>query len=694
MPLTLMRNDLSKPDRLKYAAKQLQAEADLRAQVQRTRLQLQDAWLLTYLLVDLSQSGQDIPKTRERYYSPRPANIVDTAKRVLARNPLKYHATARHMMADAGEGGTRDQVRMLENVLHGLQYDADRQLAMRGELSARQQTAFHSLVRGAWAYKLHLSTEAKTGTGSPSYYEQYDPRTCFPVWDKQGLESVIVHNVTTLGQVLYSYEKELRPYVDLAVQIQRHYKGRGQEIDYSFLHVPLDLYEWSSREEQGLLLDLSGLPDDLGGRMQTNDWEARRFAWLQEPYRHGFGRCLVQYGNVNGVPVGLVDKAAAESYVASATLQLPVHQGGSLTTGALPIPPVLYLANGSRYTPMAGWVDPAGALAGRAIYANIAHLFPELNKLLATLKQAIVQEVRGTWTLTTRNGQLFNVEVGNGTVNPLQLGEALTKVNANIQAPDAYQLLQWMSQEISDGTIDLRFILASESEATGHLRARLEQAALIATEDYKDGLQQWGVSVAESFMSQYRASRKGAFKDWTLVGREGQQQSRFFVVDVDGEVDELLRAGSEPPVIEATVKVAMPVDMVARINMAKVAIDPSNPIMSLAMALDLIMEFDDPQAAEDMILQDIGNRNPSIVLMRIANAFAENGAPELAQMILQDNFRSAFANQTQNTAGASVTGASGAARGIQSGTQPPEIGSGGATEQPSAGRTTAPARVQ
>src|SRR5574343_203165 len=145
MPLTLMRNDLSKPDRLKYAAKQLQAEADLRGQVQRTRLQLQDAWLLTYLLVDLSQSGQDIPKTRERYYSPRPANIVDTAKRVLARNPLKYHATARHMMADASEGGTRDQVRMLENVLHGLQYDADRQLAMRGELSARQQTAFHSL---------------------------------------------------------------------------------------------------------------------------------------------------------------------------------------------------------------------------------------------------------------------------------------------------------------------------------------------------------------------------------------------------------------------------------------------------------------------------------------------------------------------------------------------------------------------
>lgn len=694
MPLSLLRDDLSKPERLKFAAKQLVAEYELRAQVQRTRMQLQDAWLLTYLLVDLSQSGNDIPKSRERYYSPRPANIVDTAKRVLARNPLKYHATARHMAADASPDGTRAQVRQLENVLHGLQYDADRQLSARGQLSARQQAAFHSLVRGAWAYKLHLSSKAKTSTGSPSYYEQYDPRTCYPVWDRMGLESVIVRNVTTLGEVLYAYEEELRPYVDLAVQIQRHYKGSNREIDYSFLHVPLDIYEWSSRDEQGLLLDLSGLPEDLGGRMQTRDWEMRRFAWLQKPYHHGFGRSLVQYGNVNGVPVGLVDQQAAASYVQSATLQLPVHEGGSSTTGTLGIPPVLYLANGSRYTPMAGWVDPAGALAGRSIYANIAHLFPELNKLLATLKQAIISEVRGTWTLTSRNGQLFNVQVGTGQVNPLQLGEALTKVNANIQAPDAYQLLQWMSQEISDGTIDLRFILASESEATGHLRARLEQAALIATEDYKDGLQQWGVSVAESFIAQYRGAGKGAFKNWTLVGREGQQQSRFFVVDVDGEVGELVRAGAEPPVIEATVKVAMPVDMVARINMAKVAIDPSNPIMSLAMALDLIMEFDDPQAAEDMILQDIGNRNPSIVLMRIANSFAQNGAPEIAQMILQDNFRSAFANQTQNVAGASVTGASGAAAGIQSGTQPPELSSGGATEQPSAGRTTAPARVQ
>lgn len=692
MPMQLLRADMKGQERLKYAGKQLQAEYELRSQVQRARLQLQDAWLLTYLLVDLSQTGPGIPEKREKYYSPRPANIVDTAKRVLSRNPIKYHATARHLQADAGK--FREEIRNFENVLHGLQYDIDRQLSARGELVARQQTAFHSLVRGAWAYKLHLSTQAKTSTGSPIYYEQYDPRTCYPVFDKLGLESVVVRNVTTLGQMLYAYDAQLRPYVDAAVSLHKRTRGSAAEMDYSFLHVPLDVYEWSSREEQGLLLDLSGLPDWCEP-MRIRDWEMHRYVWLQEPYRHGFDRCLVQYGHVNGIPIGLVDKQAADQFLASAALQLPVHRGGNeVTLAGNRIPPVLYLSNGSRYMTAQSTVDPAGAMAGRSIYANIAHLFPELNKLYAALKQAVLTEVRGTWVLNTRSGQMVTVELGDGTVNPLAYGESLSKVDAHIQAPDAFSLLQAISQEISDGTIDLRFILASEGEATGALRARLEQAALIATEDYKEGQQQWAVSVAESFVAQYRAAGKGTFKKWSMVGREGQQSTRFFVVDVDDTVSAMLGEGAEPPVIEAAVKVAMPVDMVARINMAKVAIDPSNPIMSLAMALDLIMEFDDPQAAQDMILQDVGNRNPSIQLMRIADAFAKNGAPELAQMILQDNFRSAFANQVQNTSAASVTGDSGAARGIQSGTAAPELTSGGQTEQQSPGRTTAPARMQ
>lgn len=657
------------PEQLFEAAKLLRNEFDLRQNVQRLRLELQDAWLLMYMLVDLQQDAQ--VNNRQKHYSNRAASMVDTAQRVLSRNPLKYRVFTQQTQGQSRQ--EREPTRVLENVLHGLQYDIDRQLRMQGQLRSRSQAAFHGLVRGAWAYKLHLTKQAGSPTGSPIFYAQLDPRATLPVFDRRGQESVIAWDVTTLGKLYYEYPEALKPIMET---VEAQASELRREKRYDFLHAPLLMIEWSSREESAVLVDLSGLPDDYLRRLRISKGEhtGNRYFWVEQPYEHGLDRCMIQTGAVNGVPVSLHTRQAFESFKSAPFMRLPVYRGGTQTEGFVQSPP-MYMPMGGGYQPMQATIDPMGALSGRSMYANVAHLLPEMNNMLAVLKDAVHREIRGTWTAHTRDGRLMQLELGTGKVNPFQLSESLQRIPMQIQTPDAMALLQILNQEINDGSLDLRFILASESDASGYLRARMEQAALIAIDPYRDGLQDWANSLAESFIEQYRKSAKD-LQGWKLAGVTPGAQAQYFVIDMDDNVTEAIQ-GKEPPVIEARVKAAMPIDMMAKINMAKAAIDPSNPIMGLAMALDMILELDDAEAAWDMIFEDIANRNPTLQLVHIANALAENNAPEVAQMILTDQFRGAFAMATQQQRTTTPTGAP---AGTPPGTLPPEQTSGGGTE--------------
>lgn len=684
MPLRLRPNGVTgklNPQQLLDAAATLRNEFDLRQGVQQLRLGMQDAWLLMYLLVDIQQD--QALANRQKHYSNRASSMVDTAQRVLSRNPLKYRVFNQQSQGQSRE--ERQPTRVLENVLHGLQYDIDRQLRAQGQLRARAQVAFHALVRGAWAYKLHLTKQAGSPTGSPIFYAQLDPRTTLPAFDRRGQESVIAWDTTTLGKLYYQYPEKLQPII-WQVDAAARQAGRAQPNQYDFLHYPLLMIEWSSRDEEAVMVDLSALPDQLLQKLPNvakNAHTEGRYFWVEEPYAPGLDHCMIQTGTVNGVPVSLQTRQGFESFKSSPWMRLPLYKGGSQTEGFAQSPSI-YLPNGSTHQAMGMTVDPMGAFAGRSIYANVAHLLPEMNNMLATLKDAVHREVRGTWVQKTRDGRLTGLSLGTGDVNPLQISESLERIPMQIQTPDSMALLQILNQEINDGSLDLRFILASESDASGYMRARMEQAALIAIDPYRDGLQDWAVSLADSFIAQYQKSGK-ELGDWRIAGVTPGAQSKYFVLDMDDQVRAAID-GKEPPVIEARVKAAMPIDMMAKINMAKAAIDPSNPIMGLAMALDLILELDDAEAAYDMILEDIGNRNPTLQLIQIANAFAENNAPEVAQMILTDQFRNAFMQATQQQRTTTPTGAP---TGTAPGTMPPEQTSGGGTEATVAALTAA-----
>ena len=656
------------PEGLLAAARQLREEFDLRSAVQKGRMDMQDLWLLWYLLVDQRQSLQ--PANRSRYYSPRIQSIADTARRVLGTNPVRYRAVMPQLDRTVDDS---QSVRTLENVLHGLLYDVDRQLTSRGEMDARMQAAFHMLVRGQWAYKLHMTNAAKTSTGSPVHYQQLDPRQLLPAFDMMGQESVVGFDTVTIGQLYYQYPEELKGLVNRAKNIVTN----SGVVDYTFMHTPLLELEWSSREEHGLLLDVSGMPEDISEGLNISDTEhsSARYIWLKEPWTHGYDRSLIQTGNVNGVPAGLHSQESTVQYREHSALnKMPIHRGGD-SVGEMATS-VLFMPNGNQVALNAGTVDPTGALMGRSIFSGISHMIPEFNELMSLLKDAVIQEIRGTWTLKTRTGELVNLSLGTGKINPLTLQDSLEKISPDIQTPDVLQVLQIMSQEISDASIDLRAILSADFEGSGHLRARMEQAALTALADYKLGMGQWATSIADSFVTQYRAA-PDAFSDWKIRGRSPGMATSFFVVDLNDEVNEALTGEAEPPVIEASIKVAMPVDMMARINMAKSAIDPNNPVMSLIQALDLIMEVDDSEGAYDSILEDIGNRNPTIQLAKIAAAFRRKGAPELADMIMGDQFRGAFMNDVQQ--GATST-PGGAAKGTPASTLPPEVTTGGGGE--------------
>ena len=686
MPLKLVPDGArwSDPDTQLYAGQTLMNEMHLRRNVQDVRLRMQDAWLLLYLMVDLVQDAA--PSGRQRHYTNRVPAIVDTARRVLSQNPLKYHVISGLFPNDPSE--ERMPFRRLENVYHGLLYDIDRQQRMQGKRSSRAQTAFHSLVRGAWAYKLQLTSQSGSPTGSPLFYAQLDPRQVLPVFSYSGLDSAIAWDVVSFNQLYYRYQDVLSPVMDRLFAKARKLSRYGSQTDMSWMHAPIEMVEWSSGSESAVMIDLTQLPPELCQDLGLHpDWPNRnRYVWLQPPQDLGFGKPIIQYGNVNGVDASLPTREAAMKFASSPFARYPLYRGGSGTDGTVGRSPLYMLTAGSNgmAQSLGATIDPMGALAGRSLYANVAHLIPEYNDFTALLADAVYQEVRGTWLLKTRSGQMFEVAIGTGEVNAVQLGEDLAKVNMQIATPDAAMVLDRINQEVSDGSLDLRFILAAEQDSGGYLRQRMEQAALGQLDDYKVGLQNWGESLADSFNTQYRVAHK-QLGDWKLQGRTPGKMTSFFVIDLD---DMLVKAltEKEPPVVEAVVKAQLPIDMMAKINMAKSAIDPSNPVMGLRMALDMILEVDDADPVFDQILEDIGNRNPTLQLMKIAQVFIENGAEPLAQMIMRDEFRSAFAQHQAANSGAGGTPPAtstpaGASPGIASSTMPPEATTASGTEQ-------------
>ncbi|MGK2853802.1 MAG: hypothetical protein ACSLE3_06795, partial [Microbacteriaceae bacterium] len=328
MPLRLVPEGQSwdDPNVRLLAGQTLSQELNLRRQVQDLRLKMQDVWMLLYLMVDLTQDAA--PNGRQRHYTSRIPSVVDTARRVLAQNPLKFHVVNQFFPNDPTE--ERQALRRLENVYHGLLYDIDRKQRKQGKGPARRQAAFHALVRGAWAYKLHLTTQSGSPTGSPVFYHQLDPRQVLPVFGYAGEESAISWDVVSFNQLYYRYQDVLQPVMDKVFARARKTSKYGAQQDYSWMHAPIEMIEWSSGSESAVMIDLCQLPSELTQDLGLDpNWPNRdRWVWLQKPFDPGFGAPMIQYGNVNGVDAGLPTREAAMRFGNSPMARYPLYRGG------------------------------------------------------------------------------------------------------------------------------------------------------------------------------------------------------------------------------------------------------------------------------------------------------------------------------------------------------------------------------
>ena len=122
------------------------------------------------------------------------------------------------------------------------------------------------------------------------------------------------------------------------------------------------------------------------------------------------------------------------------------------------------------------------------------------------------------------------------------------------------------------------------------------------------------------------------------------KQNSFFDIEFDPQTDLVPgRKYKARPVF----KPALPDDMTIRIQMARLALDPRRPVLSLVSVLENIMQWDDPDGEQDRMWEDLANQDPWIVLEQIAQSLEKSGEQELADRIRETQFRSKLIEDMQ-----------------------------------------------
>ena len=84
-----------------------------------------------------------------------------------------------------------------------------------------------------------------------------------------------------------------------------------------------------------------------------------------------------------------------------------------------------------------------------------------------------------------------------------------------------------------------------------------------------------------------------------------------------------------------------------RIQMARLALDPRRPVLSLVTVLENILKQEDPQGEVDRMWEDMANQDPLIVLEQIAQALDRYDEKEMAERIRENQFRMKFLQDLQ-----------------------------------------------
>lgn len=580
----------------KITLEELQTQINARRRFWQPYRDRADLWHLMVLLVDIVQLNK--PAGVKRFVGAEPHATVMLGRSILARNQLQPHIPLLNYDDDEERKGSQD----IERLIIGAFNDIDRTLFGRGMQNARSIAAMHLLIRG-WAVSHLLIRKGykKFGMRSPLDYEPWDMRFFLPAFDRRGrIHSCAYESFPSLSEVLEEYPD--------AVDGSRDW---GLDIN-----APVTRIDWYDDTYHGVAIHAHNLP--MVSSVLTIPSSASRhitYKWVKEPTEHGLDEIPVVCVSTNGLPFN----------------NMPQYIGGGIA------PPIAF----NSMNPTVGlqrrptWRQPGGYPAewGRSILAAVEDLVPQYNETIANLMQILYNDAFGTWVTQTHAGDMTEVAVGG--VNALRVGEGMARVAGISASPDLYKLLAILREAYQRGTFSDALFGLTEFQGSGFLQTQLRNAALNALDPYIESHKVWGSELAQKMLSQLRQARGIKWRTTGVTSTDLRQ----FHVEVSSDM-----VKKDWPVQMKSIP-ALPDDMALRVDIAKRMLDPNMPLASYQTVLDRVLEFGDAQKERDLIFEDMADRDPVIVFLRIQNRLRARGLDELADMFGEKSFATAFVEQ-------------------------------------------------
>lgn len=565
-----------------------------------------DYWMTMYLLLDAVQQLK--PSNYRRYISNDPRTAIDAAISILTRNePFWRIDTPYGMPAEE-----RENVGKIERALAGVVGDFSRMFLERyeGGGSFWNQAAFWAVARGAIWGKFMVTKES--GRRAPFLGEFWDPRFVYPNPDGIGMESVVVEKHSNLNELMRQYGSAMA----------KHFQSGGLNISKIDPNAPACKIEFWSNDRNGEpgFYGVLGYYSTQGtsGYDPIGQGQMGEF-WLIEPYYHGYTSDSIPVIGVpvNGIPIRTKPPYGPQVIAAMSTRAQRL--GMSIPT----------------------WHDPSGWVAEhcRGLLSTIEELQPQYNELVATALQYFSMNAYPTWVFQTQTGEMPDFADGINARVPLRIGETANRLDPRPITPDAYRLMELVREERQRGTLD------AVLQAGGGLNAQsgvvLQQylnAALNKLEPFGTGLTNFGSLFGSHIIEQFRVASTSTL---SLVARGNNGSMTRIEFDPKTDLEE--RTYNPLPIFRP----AVPEDLLLKAQVARLLLDPRMPIMSVVTVLDKVFQLDDPAGEDKRMLEDIANRDPVILLERIATIFEEAGEPEIADRIRQKEFQAKMQDKAQ-----------------------------------------------
>lgn len=369
--------------------------------------------------------------------------------------------------------------------------------------------------------------------------------------------------------------------------------------------------DWYDRRDHAVAIQRSPSPINSSLLLPSRRaLERLDMTWAKEPKEHGLDQIPVVCISANGLPFNNMPASA----LARPPIAMETGQPGPLGGLRMPV-----------------WRGKGGYVAdwGRSILAAVEDLVPQFNETVALLSQILYNDAFGTWTTSTHTGDLTTVDVGG--VNALRVGEAIGRVAGISASPDLYRLLAVIREGYQRGTFSDALFGMTNTEGSGFLQTQLRNAALNSLDPYIESHKSWAVGVAQLLISQLKQA--GGMK-WETWGKSNDL--RHFRLEANSDmVDKMWPIEMKP-------MPALPDDMALRVDIARRMLDPNMPLASYQTVLDRVLEFGDAQRERDLMFEDMADRDPTIVFLRIQQRFLARGMDELAEAFGDKSFAVAF----------------------------------------------------